>query len=274
MGPVRHRHQRYGGPPSGRWPYQHARARALPRPLGSGRPKRPCRAGRRGAALLRDRGPHLVRRREHQAQNLAVLLNRQGRTAEAEALWVRAAEAGNAGAAVHLGFLRHEAGDLKEAERWWRESAERGNSQGAYYFGVLLARSGRTDEAERWWRQAAGRLGDPENFTGSRISTQSGFGYALVRAADSGEALCAYQLACLLDEKGDRAGAERWWAAAARAGHIEAVLQIAQVAMNDHDDLDGCLYWLRIAVADERTPVDRLATAADRRRAALGSRPR
>ncbi|PKV83899.1 tetratricopeptide repeat protein [Streptomyces sp. TLI_146] len=197
------------------------------------------------------------------AQNLAVLLNRQGRTAEAEALWVRAAEAGNAGAAVHLGFLRHEAGDLKEAERWWRESAERGNSQGAYYFGVLLARSGRTDEAEHWWRQAAGRLGDPENFTGSHIPTKSGFGYALVRAADSGEALCAYHLAGLLDEKGDRAGAERWWTAAARAGHIEAVLRIAQVAMNDHDDLDGCLYWLRIAVADERTPVDRLATAAD-----------
>ncbi|MFC0850029.1 tetratricopeptide repeat protein [Streptomyces noboritoensis] len=196
------------------------------------------------------------------AQNLAVLLNRQGRTAEAEALWVRAAEAGNAGAAVHVGFLRHEAGDLKEAERWWRESAERGNSQGAYYFGVLLARSGRIDEAERWWRQAAGRFGDPESFTGSHMPTESGFGYALVQAADSGEALCAYQLACLLDEKGDRAGAERWWTAAARAGHIEAVLRIAQVAMNDHDDLGGCLRWLRIAVENERTPVERLATAA------------
>ncbi|WHM40261.1 tetratricopeptide repeat protein [Streptomyces sp. BPTC-684] len=196
------------------------------------------------------------------AQNLAVLLNRQGRTAEAEALWVRAAEAGNAGAAVHLGFLRHEAGDLKEAERWWRESAERGNSQGAYYFGVFLARAGRTDEAERWWRQAAGRLGDPENFTGSHMPTERGFGYALVQAAASGEALSAYELACLLDDKGDRAGAERWWTAAARAGHIEAVLRVAQVAMNDHDDLDGCLRWLRIAVEDKRTPLERLATAA------------
>ncbi|WP_371650192.1 MULTISPECIES: tetratricopeptide repeat protein [unclassified Streptomyces] len=196
------------------------------------------------------------------AQNLAVLLNRQGRTAEAEELWARAAREGNTEAAVHLGFLRHEAGDLKEAERWWRESAERGNSRGAYYFGVLLARADRTDEAEHWWRLAAGRLGDPEDFTGSRIS-EEGFSYTLGTAADSGEALSAYQLACLLDEKGDRAGAERWWTAAARAGHIEAVLRIAQVAMNDHDDLDGCLHWLRLAVEDERTPVERLRTAAD-----------
>lgn len=128
---------------------------------------------------------------------------------------------------------------------------------------MLLARAYRTDEAEHWWRRAAGRLGDPEHFTGSHMPTESGFGYALIRAADSGEALCAYQLACLLDEKGDRAGAELWWTAAARAGHSEAVLRIAQVAMNDHDDLDGCLRWLRIAVEDERTPVERLATAAD-----------
>ncbi|MFF1480641.1 tetratricopeptide repeat protein [Streptomyces sp. NPDC058301] len=197
------------------------------------------------------------------AQNLAVLLNRQGRTAEAEELWTRAAAAGNAQAAVHVGFLRHEAGDLKEAERWWRESAERGNSRGAYYLGVFLSRAGRLAEAEHWWRDGAALLGDPQESSGFRAATEGGFSYTLGPAADSGEALCAYELGCLLDEKGDRGGAERWWTAAARAGHNEAVLRVAQVAMNDHDDLDGCLRWLRIAVADERTPVERLATAAD-----------
>lgn len=193
------------------------------------------------------------------AQNLAVLLNRQGRTAEAEELWVRAAGDGSAEAALHVGFLRHRAGDLKEAERWWREAAERGNSLGSFNYGVLLDRTGRTDEAERSWREAAGRL---DGSTGSTTPTRRGFRYTLGDAGDSGEALSAYHLAGLLDERGDRAGAEHWWTAAARAGHIEAVLRIAQVAMNDHDDLDGCLDWLRIAVEDERTPVDRLATAA------------
>ncbi|MEU1099244.1 hypothetical protein ABZ389_39355, partial [Streptomyces sp. NPDC005877] len=101
------------------------------------------------------------------------------------------------------------------------------------------------------------RLTAPERPTGSGLRHRIG------ESGDSGEALCAYELACLLDEKGDRAGAERWWTAAARAGHVEGVLRVAQVAMNDHDDLDGCLSWLRIAVEDERTPVDRLATAAD-----------
>ncbi|MEV6549076.1 tetratricopeptide repeat protein [Streptomyces sp. NPDC051597] len=195
--------------------------------------------------------------RTNAAQNLAVLLNRQGRTAEAEELWIRAAGEGSDEAAVHAGFLRHRAGDLVAAERWWREAAERGHGRAAYYYGMLLARDGRTDEAERWWRRAAERLTAPERPTGSGLRHRIG------ESGDSGEALCAYELACLLDEKGDRAGAERWWTAAARAGHVEGVLRVAQVAMNDHDDLDGCLSWLRIAVEDERTPVDRLATAAD-----------
>ncbi|MFK8906036.1 tetratricopeptide repeat protein [Streptomyces sp. YS-3] len=196
--------------------------------------------------------------RPNAAQNLAALLNRQGRTAEAEELWLRAAGEGSDEAAVHAGFLRHRAGDLVAAERWWREAAERGHGRGAYYYGMLLARAERTDEAEHWWRQAAERLtAAPEQSTGG------GLRHRLGGTGDSGEALCAYELACLLDEKGDRAGAERWWTAAARAGHIEGVLRVAQVAMNDHDDLDGCLSWLRIAVEDERTPVDRLATAAD-----------
>ncbi|MFG2143271.1 tetratricopeptide repeat protein [Streptomyces sp. NPDC048696] len=196
------------------------------------------------------------------AQNLAILLRRQGRTAEAEQLWARAAEAGNAEAAVHLGFLRHEAGDLAGAERWWRRSAEQGSSMGAFYFGHLLARSERTAEAERWWRAAAEHLGDPEKFTGSHRPQGTGSTVTLSSAAESGEALSAHALAGLLYERGERAEAERWWTTAARAGHTEALLRIAQVAMNDHDDVDGCLRWLRIAVAREDLPVERLETVA------------
>ncbi|MFF7161749.1 tetratricopeptide repeat protein [Streptomyces sp. NPDC008086] len=73
-----------------------------------------------------------------------------------EAAIRRHAEAGATSAMVRLAALLNRRGRTDEAEPWYRRAAETGGDETALYLARFLHRLGATDEAESWYRQAAG----------------------------------------------------------------------------------------------------------------------
>jgi TPR repeat protein len=96
--------------------------------------------------------------------------------------------------AVELAAALERDGNSGGAEQLLRWAAEAGNTLAMYELGELLSRlageDGEAEEAVRWWS----------------------------RAAQLGEARSAAALGVRRWEADDRAGAERWWRVAARAG--------------------------------------------------------
>ena len=80
--------------------------------------------------------------------------------AVAEQAFGKAAEAGDGEAMTHLGVLLQRRGRSEEAEAWYRRAANAGHAEAGgrevmTHLGVLLQRRGRLEEAEAWYRRAA-----------------------------------------------------------------------------------------------------------------------
>jgi tetratricopeptide (TPR) repeat protein len=78
-----------------------------------------------------------------------------------EARLRRAAETGDAHAAVELGRMLDENGDVSGAVRWYRLAATSGDIDGAVYLGLTLCDNGNWEEGAKWLKMAA-NSNDPE----------------------------------------------------------------------------------------------------------------
>ncbi|MGW0712928.1 tetratricopeptide repeat protein [Streptomyces sp. NPDC002643] len=108
-----------------------------------------------------------------------------------------AAEAGRPGAARTYAELLTEQGLVDEALPWWEKAAvEEGDADAARALAEVHRGRWEFEEAERWYRTAAQRDGG-----------------------------CAFGLASLLEEAGDTAGAEEWYARGAELGSLESLTQ-------------------------------------------------
>jgi CHAT domain-containing protein/TPR repeat protein len=131
---------------------------------------------------------------------LADTLLALGRPEESVAWRQRAAEAGNGRAGFELGSMAFEAADTDEAIRWFEVGARAGDLDAAFNLG-LLTHDRSPAEAEQWWRHAAER-GMPQA------------GNSLGKA---------------LHERGDLAGARRFFRFAADAAHVSAAGALGSV---------------------------------------------
>jgi hypothetical protein len=87
--------------------------------------------------------------------NLAGLLHRQDHPETAEQWYRKAAATGHAAAMTSLGTLLADHGHLDQAEQWYRQAAEAGDADAMLKLSALLAEQGHSDEAEHWNRKAA-----------------------------------------------------------------------------------------------------------------------
>ena len=76
------------------------------------------------------------------------------RLMEAEQLWRRAVDLGDAGAMSNLGVLLARRGETGEAEQLWRRAVDLGHAGAMSNLGNLLAERGETGEAEQLYRRA------------------------------------------------------------------------------------------------------------------------
>ncbi|WNE96580.1 sel1 repeat family protein [Streptomyces luomodiensis] len=103
-----------------------------------------------------------------------------------------AAQAGKPGAYRAYAELLTERDRLDEALPWWARAADAGDADASRTLAICHKDRGEFAEAERWYRTAADRDGG-----------------------------CAFGLARLLQEAGDTAGAETWYAHGAALGSVE-----------------------------------------------------
>jgi len=184
-----------------------------------------------------------------------------------------AAEAGNAEAQAHLGYMYY-AGegverDATTAVEWYRRAAAAGNRDAQYNLGVAYAYGEGVamdkTEAIRWYRRAAEG--------GSAVAQYSlGVAYALgegvyrddaesaawyERAAEAGYPAAQYNLAyCYRAGKGvpkDDEAALEWFLTAAENGHLAAKYTIAgmyQTGVGTEPDRAKAIDWYRVAAAE------------------------
>ncbi|MDC0767890.1 hypothetical protein [Streptomyces sp. HD] len=84
------------------------------------------------------------------AVELAEILRERGEESRALSYLERAAESGSEKAAARLGSLLRD-----RAEHWLRRAAEAGEGEAAHELGEMVIGTGRDDEAVRWYRRAA-----------------------------------------------------------------------------------------------------------------------
>jgi TPR repeat protein len=92
--------------------------------------------------------------------NLGVMRREDGRAAEAEQLFTRAAEAGLPKSMTNVADLALRRGDRDTAMTWAAKAAQAGNLTGMINYGVLLLDSGRSKDARKWFDTAIG-VGGP-----------------------------------------------------------------------------------------------------------------
>lgn len=197
----------------------------------------------------------------------------RGAFERAAAEFSSAAEAGNAEAQAHLGYMYY-AGegverDPGEAVAWYRRAAAQGNRDAQYNLGVAYAYGEGVamdkTEAIRWYRRAAEG--------GSAVAQYSlGVAYALGegvdrddaeaaawyrRAAEAGYPAAQYNLAyCYRAGKGvprDDERALEWFLAAAENGHLAAKYTVAgmyQTGVGTTTDRAKAIDWYRVAAAE------------------------
>lgn len=86
-------------------------------------------------------------------------LLQQGRDADAELWYARAADSGELSAMTGLGFLLDRRGAKEDAWVWWRQAAAAGDAHAMNYLSGSLRRR-HPEEAERWgWHASAARRG-------------------------------------------------------------------------------------------------------------------
>lgn len=129
-------------------------------------------------------------------------------------------------AMARLGMVKHELGELEEAERLYREPAEGGYLPAMVNLGAILIES-EPEEGARWLRTAA-EAGDPRG-------------------------LGALNYAGVCEQQGRLEEAREWYAKAAAAGNMPALVRLASFLEND--DPDEAERLLRKAAAPSTDPL-------------------
>ncbi|TDD26312.1 sel1 repeat family protein [Actinomadura sp. KC06] len=181
---------------------------------------------------------------------------RGGDAAEAERCFREAFEQGRAVAALDLAGLLLSRGDKAGAEEWCRRAAELGVPGGNLNLGVLLRDRGAVDEAkrcyERAWElesddKAASNLGAiyDDDGKGDLVAAAEWYG----RAADHGNAIAAYNLGFVWQDRGEPGKRMEAWRRAADLKHPGAAAAIAGVHLEQRNVNEGVV-WLRRAVLE------------------------
>ncbi|MFC4055784.1 tetratricopeptide repeat protein [Actinomadura syzygii] len=146
--------------------------------------------------------------------------------------------------------------DPAEAERCFREASEKGHAGACLNLGVLLGERGDVDEAKRCYLRAweleandkaASNLGaiyDDEG-KGDLIAAAEWYG----RAADLGNAIAAYNLGFVWQDRGEPEKRLDAWRRAADLKHPDAAYALADIHLSRQDVNEG-VAWLRRAVLD------------------------
>jgi Flp pilus assembly protein TadD len=146
------------------------------------------------------------------AFNLGVLLDGQGRTAEAETAYKHAEEKGSPNAANNLGVIFGKQGRIAEAEAAFKHAEEKDHPNAAFNLGVLLDKQGRTAEAETAYKHAeekdhpnaAFNLGVLLDGQGRTAEAETAYKHA----EEKDHPGAAFNLGVLLDGQGRTAEAE------------------------------------------------------------------
>ncbi|MFI0446782.1 DUF6882 domain-containing protein [Actinomadura sp. 6N118] len=190
------------------------------------------------------------------AHDLAGLLLNRGDKAEAVEWYRRAAEQGVPESAFEVGYAEQERGDLEEAERWYRQAAEGGHAGGYLNLGVILRDRGAVDEAKqcylRAWEldsddKAASNLAAiyDDGGKGDLVAAAEWYG----RAADLGNAIAAYNLGFVWQDRGEPDKRLEAWQRAADLKHPNAANAIADAHLSQQN-VDEGVTWLRRAVLE------------------------
>jgi peptidoglycan hydrolase-like protein with peptidoglycan-binding domain len=170
------------------------------------------------------------------AFKLGLLLEAQGRLAEARAAYGRAEERGHGTAVSNLGRLLEQQGALAEAEAAYRRADERGDGAGALYLGMLLEEQGALDEAAAAYGRASDRGNGPAaSYLGVMLVERGALGEseaAFRRGDECGDATASFNLGVILEERGALSEAEEAYRRAERCGE-EEIASVARAAMLD-----------------------------------------
>jgi TPR repeat protein len=177
--------------------------------------------------------------------NLAVLLADQDPD-QARHWYQRAAEAGNVTAMANLGLLLADQ-DPDQARHWFAQAGKAGDTVAMVNLGLLLVEHGHQEEARQWYRRAA-EAGD--------IAAMANLGLLLAdqdpdqarhwyqRAAEAGNVAAMANLGLLLADQ-EPGQARHWFAQAAEAGDAGAMNNLA-VLLADQDP-DQARHWYQRA---------------------------
>jgi TPR repeat protein len=193
------------------------------------------------------------------AYYLGELLWKQGLPSEARKWFMRAAAAGHTYAAYQLGWLlRREEGDHAGATFWWRMAFEGGYKGAAFDLAGLLAQAGRPADAQHWYRQAAERGHDDAAYhLGELLWADNNPDEAkpwYEQAAEHGHAQAARQLGwLLLNTKGDRVGAARWWRRATQTGPVtpDIAAKLGEILVQDGAPAEAQDWYRQAAAAGD-----------------------
>ena len=179
-----------------------------------------------------------------------VRLEQQGKSAEAERLYVQAAERGDARAMNNLGVLYEKQGEDVKAQVRYREAARLGNTSALYNLGVLHERQGDDGEALTRYRRAA-EAGHPLAMRnlGVLLDRQGSFDEAerwLRKAIDAGNERALFNLGALLERRGASADAKSWYVKAVEAGDTVAMINLG-ILVRDEGELDAAAELFRRA---------------------------
>ena len=145
-------------------------------------------------------------------------------------------DAGDVNGAYNLGLLCAEQGRTAQAEQWYRRAAYAGHREAANALAILLLQVGDAAGAEPWFSKAAeagqrGRRVQPRH-PARRAGTEDDDAAALrwyERAAAAGHTEAALQVAIARLRDGDEREAERHLRCAAGGGSAEAAFRLAAV---------------------------------------------
>ncbi|MEU7476543.1 tetratricopeptide repeat protein [Lentzea sp. NPDC042327] len=196
--------------------------------------------------------------------NRGVLLEKAGRTTEAEHCYLGAADAGLAEAMFNLGHLYRADGRPADAECWFTAAVTAGMTSACFNLGALCLQQGRRDEARRWFHAGADAgmaiamtvLGSMYRDDGAPAEAERWF----IAATERGEPEGHYRFGLTLAEQGRHAEAAVQLAKAAEAGHADAAKELADHQMR-HNQTHQAHRWWRIARAG-RAPAPPPPTAA------------
>jgi len=185
---------------------------------------------------------------------LAIARRATDRSEKDEALpwWRMAAQGGELDGEVGYGEALAARGEDLEAEPWLRSAAERGDPQAAFRLAFLIRdNDGDRAEMERWWQASADAGHAMGAFMFGTVRGEKGDLAAatqyLTQAHEGGISQGMVQLGGLREKHGDRSGATEAFAVAAAAGHDEAAFELGRLYAEDErlDDAETC--WRQAA---------------------------